>query len=204
MPLAELSGDFDAVLEEDEGAEETHAAAPAAVDTARLRELVDAQFDFVWRSLRRLGVPPGSVDDASQQVWITVSRRLAGVERGKERSFLFAVAMRIAANARRGVARRAETFSEAPEVADPAPAPDDLLHRRRTRALVDEVLAAMPLDLRAAFVLFEIEELPAPEVAKVLAIPVGTVASRVRRARELFHAEVQRLRRRGLIDGGAR
>ena len=174
----------------------------ASVDSARLRELVDAQFDFVWRSLRRLGVPEAAVDDASQQVWLTVSRRLESVEPGKERSFLFSVAMRIAANARRGIARRREDATEAPDAIDPSPTPEDMLDRSRQRALVDEILSTMPLDLRAPFILFEVEELPAPEVAKVLGIPVGTVASRVRRAREHFRGEVARLRRRGVIDGG--
>ena len=174
----------------------------ASVDSARLRELVDAQFDFVWRSLRRLGVPEAAVDDASQQVWLTVSRRLESVEPGKERSCLFSVAMRIAANARRGIARRREDATEAPDAIDPSPTPEDMLDRSRQRALVDEILSTMPLDLRAPFILFEVEELPAPEVAKVLGSPVGTVASRVRRAREHFRGEVARLRRRGVIDGG--
>jgi RNA polymerase sigma-70 factor (ECF subfamily) len=85
---------------------------------------------------------------------------------------------------------------------DPSPTPEDLLHRNRTRALVDEILNTMPLDLRAAFILFEVEELPAPEVAKILGLANGTVASRVRRAREHFREQVERLRKRGLIDGG--
>ncbi len=174
----------------------------ASADSARLRALVDAQFDFVWRSLRRLGVPEAAVDDASQQVWLTVSRRLDSVEPGKERSFLFSVAMRVAANARRGIARRREDTTEAPDAIDPSPNPEDMLDHSRKRALVDEILSTMPLDLRAPFILFEVEELPAPEVAKVLGIPVGTVASRVRRAREHFRGEVARLRRRGVIDGG--
>lgn len=64
--------------------------------------------------------------------------------------------------------------------------PEHLLEQRRARQTLDAILAAVTLDLRAAFVLFEIEGLSQPEIAEALGVPLGTVASRLRRAREEF------------------
>ena len=61
----------------------------------------------------------------------------------------------------------------------------------------------MPEDLRTAFVLFELEELTGPEVAEVLGVPLGTTASRLRRAREHFQSSIARLRR-ATVRGGER
>jgi RNA polymerase sigma-70 factor (ECF subfamily) len=60
--------------------------------------------------------------------------------------------------------------------------------------VLQEVLDQMPLELRAVFVLYEIEELTMAEIAEAVGIPPGTAASRLRRARESFHAIVRRLR----------
>src|SRR5262245_38526854 len=74
--------------------------AARAVDSAqRLRALIDAHFDFVWRSLRRLGVPAANVDDAAQKVYSIALRRIEDIAQGRERSFLFGTVMRVAADA---------------------------------------------------------------------------------------------------------
>jgi RNA polymerase sigma-70 factor (ECF subfamily) len=86
----------------------------------------------------------------------------------------------------------------ATERVDPRPSPEELVDQKRARQLLDEVLAAMPMDLRAAFTMFEIEGMSVPEVATALGIPPGTAASRLRRARERFHELVdRRVRRQG-------
>jgi RNA polymerase sigma-70 factor (ECF subfamily) len=80
-------------------------------------------------------------------------------------------------------------MSEGLEIAralDGAPAPDECVDQKRLREWLDEVLSAMPDDLRAVFVLFELEELSSQEIARHLELPVGTVASRLRRARDVF------------------
>jgi len=162
--------------------------------TDRLRAVFDAELGFVWRSLRRLGVPPGATDDAAQEVFLVASRRLADIEVGRERSFLFATALRIAANARRSFARRDARHDDALDrVADPTPGPEALADRARARALLDRVLATLDLDLRAVFVLHELEEMSMADIAVTLELPPGTVASRLRRAREAFRAEVARI-----------
>ncbi len=161
---------------------------------ARLRGLVESYFDFVWRSLRRLGVDDADADDGAQQVFLVASRKLSHIEPGAERSFLFGTAMRVASDARRSKRRRREVpEDDAPnERSDPGPTPEETLDRRRARALLDDVLEALPMDLRAVFVLYELEEMTVPEIASMLGLAGGTAASRLRRAREEFERIVAR------------
>jgi RNA polymerase sigma-70 factor (ECF subfamily) len=174
----------------------------AAAD-ARLRGMVGAHFDFVWRSLRRLGVPAADVDDCAQQVFWVAARKLDEVQVASERAFLFTTAWRVASDARRARVRRREVNEDdAAEAPAEGPDPEQIADRRRARAVLDEVLDAMPMDLRAPFVLFELEELPTAEIAAMLDLPTGTVASRLRRAREEFQSIVARLKARGAIGGG--
>jgi RNA polymerase sigma-70 factor (ECF subfamily) len=172
----------------------------------RLRVLVDEQYDFIWRSLRRLGVPPTDVDDCAQQVFWVASRKLDEIRAGSERAFLFSTALRVASDARRTRTRRREVpeQGEGSEALDPAPDPEEIADKTRARALLDEVLDSMPMELRAPFVLFELEEMPTAEIAVVLDVPTGTVASRLRRAREEFQKIVARVKARGAFRGGVR
>lgn len=155
---------------------------------ARLSEMFEDHYRFIWRSLRRLGVPPPQVDDATQEVFVVATRRIGDVKPGSERSFLFGTALRVAKDVRRSCSRRRETGDDRAidDAVDPAPSTEELTERRRAREKLDLALDAMPLDLRAVFVLFEIEEMTLTEIAGVLEIPRGTAASRLRRAREAF------------------
>jgi len=149
---------------------------------------------LVWRSLRRFGVSESDADDASQQVFLVAHRRLADIAPRSERSFLLQTALRVASDFRRSrERRREEDGQDLPALADTAASAEELLDRRRARAILDRVLAAMPMDLRTVFVLFEIEELTMAEIATVIEIPAGTVASRLRRARELFRQAVSHM-----------
>ncbi|MRG96257.1 RNA polymerase sigma factor [Polyangium spumosum] len=176
---------------------------PSSEAAARFRAIRDEHFEFVWRSVRRLGVPDADVDDAAQQVFIVASRRLDEIAAGSERSFLFGTAMRVAMQVRRTLRRRSEVSlsddaAEGPPLDPPDAGPDaeELLAQRRARALLDEVLETLPLDVRAVFVLFELEEMRVPEIASLLGIPLGTAASRLRRGRELFQEGLARVQAR--------
>lgn len=168
----------------------------------RLAAMVTDHFAFIWRLLRRLGVPADRADDAAQEVFVVASARVADIAIGSERSFLFGTARRVAAAVRR------ERVSLAPDepvdVRDPAPGPEDLAHQKRARDLLDSLLDAMDQDLRTAFVLYEVEGLSVAEIADVAGIPLGTVASRLRRAREEFEALLKRAEARRAFRGGAR
>jgi RNA polymerase sigma-70 factor (ECF subfamily) len=170
----------------------------AKADPARLRAIVTEHFDFVWRSLVRLGVPERDADDALQQVFIVASRKLGAIEPGRERGFLFGTALRLAARARRTHQRRREVLDGLQrDELDPAPWPDDRVDTARAHLAAQAMLDRMPLELRAVFVLFELEEMTMAEIAKMLELPPGTVASRLRRAREHFQARVRQLSTRG-------
>jgi RNA polymerase sigma-70 factor, ECF subfamily len=167
-------------------------------DDARVAELLRAHFRDVWRIVRRFGVPENCADDATQEVFIIASRRLADIAPGSERPFLLASAVRVAANLRRSLGARRECPEEEglPEGVDPRPNAEALLDQKRLRQMLDTVLDALSDDLRVAFVLYELEGMSSPEIAELLTIPVGTVASRLRRARESFELGVANLKAR--------
>lgn len=163
----------------------------------RLHQLAVEQYEFVWRSLRRLGVRPPETDDAAQQVFVIVASKLASVEPGKERSYVFGIVMRVAANLRRARARSCEIpEGEVADVPSALPAAESQLEQAHARAVLDEVLAGMSEERRMVFVLFELEELPLAEISELLDIPLGTVGSRLRRAREDMRAGIARIRAR--------
>ncbi|MEY2934363.1 MAG: hypothetical protein RL033_5112 [Pseudomonadota bacterium] len=147
--------------------------------------LVRAEFEWVWRLLRRIGLSAADADDATQQVFLVASRTEV---HGSTRAFLYGTALRVAANARRGLRRRREAPSP-PLDSAPAHEPplDELLEQRRARLLLDQLLERLPDELRRVLVLAEIEELSAQQIAELEGIPTGTVASRLRRARASFH-----------------
>jgi RNA polymerase sigma-70 factor (ECF subfamily) len=161
----------------------------------RLRELIDLHYDFVWRTVRYLRVPDSSLEDAAQQVLCILARRLQDVVPGAEKSFLYGTAVRVAKDLRRTAQRRPATPDpdlDAFVATDPGP--EDLLARRRQHAELQRLLDALPDDLRMVFVLYEIEELTMAEIAQALEMSPGTVASRLRKARETFERLVARRR----------
>ncbi len=170
----------------------------------RLDAMVRDNLDFVWRSLRRLGLPPHVADDAVQRVFLVARDRLADVAFGSERAFLFKTAAHVASSEKRSWGRRREDLSgeAGDEQLDPAPSAEEQLDRQRALSLVDELIQELALDLRAVFVLFELEGLSTAEIASTLELPVGTVSSRLRRAREDFQGAARRHQARGRATRG--
>jgi RNA polymerase sigma-70 factor (ECF subfamily) len=162
---------------------------------SRVRRILDEHLDALWRFLRRLGVAPSDIEDALQEVVLILAERLEEIPDAKERAFLFGTAFRVAAESRRWRAGRREVEVEVlAERPDAAPEPDALADRARALEKVDAILASMPLGLRAVFSLYELEELTMIEIAELLRLPQGTVASRLRRARAEFEAQVEDFR----------
>lgn len=154
----------------------------------------DEHFAFVWRSLRRLGVPERLLDDAAQDVFVVVHRRLGEFEgRASVRSWLFGIARRVAHDHRRRIGRKERT-EELPEaVVDPhgaTPAAD--AERAEARRVLHEILGELDDGKREVFVLAELEQMTVPEIAEAIGANLNTVYSRLRAARQGFEAAVAR------------
>jgi RNA polymerase sigma-70 factor, ECF subfamily len=158
-------------------------------------ELYDEHFDFVWRSLRRLGVPDADLHDVAQEVFLVVHRRLSDFEgRSKVTTWLFRIAFHAARDRRRRAHVRREVL-DATALEQSVDAAEDartLLERREDLELFDRALTAMDLDQRAVFTLFELEGMSGSDIAEALEIPLGTAYSRLRLAREAFRRAVLR------------
>jgi RNA polymerase sigma-70 factor (ECF subfamily) len=178
--------------------------ADALAGGSRLRAIVRDHLAFTWRSLRRLGLPADVADDAVQRVFLVTAAKLDGIKPGSERAFLFNTAVRVASSEKRTFGRRRESPGDdvVEELPDPAPAADEQLDRHRARQVLEELLLELEMDLRAVFVLFELEELSTAEISTTLEIPMGTVSSRLRRAREEFQVATKRYRARSRAAQG--
>jgi len=158
---------------------------------ARIRGLVEEHIELVTRTLRNAGVPPADLDDEVQRTFIIAVRRLDDVQPGAERAFLCQVALNLAWHARRSFARRREIPSDQlPEPVETRATPEELFDRMQIRQHLDGIVDRMDESLRAVFKLFVIDEMNLGEIAQLLRIPRGTVASRLRRAREQLRRHV--------------
>jgi RNA polymerase sigma-70 factor, ECF subfamily len=153
-----------------------------------------AHFGFVWRSLRRLGVSETDAPDAAQEVFLVVHRRLAEFEgRAKLTTWLFRMCFRVASDhARRAHVRREVNNDPALEAfPDPQGDAEQRTSQQDDLRLLEAALRTMSLEHRSVFVLFELEGLTSIEIAELLELPLGTVYSRLRRARALFERAVK-------------
>lgn len=175
----------------------------AAVSAHRFEAMFDEHHDLVWRMVRRFGVAPAHVDDATQRVFLVAARRLPSIRVGEERAFLCGVAMRVASEMRRrDPSHRYVHDEQAMEsLADEARPADEQLMAHEARQVLDEVLALVPDELRHVLVLVELEGFEVAEVARSIGVPVGTASSRLRRAREAFSASAKRVRARLSANG---
>jgi len=179
---------------------EAEAPAEPPGDLARIYE---EHFDFVWRSARRLGVPDSAVDDVVQEVFIVVHRQLASFEgRSSMKTWLFGILRNLVLRQRRSWARRREEALEESEVAGADAPADEHLAEREARRVLHALLAGLDDDKRAVFVLAELEQMSAPEIAEATGLKLNTVYSRLRLARAEMDKALERHRARE--RGGAR
>lgn len=161
--------------------------------------------DFVWRTLQRLGVRSADLEDALQEVFIVVHRRLHTFDGSSRMStWLFGICLRVAAaERRRAHVRREQPTAELDAKPDSSPGadPEHAAMRREAQQRLELALDGLGLERRAVFVMFEIEGMPAGAIAEMLGIPVGTVYSRLSTARAEFSRAVERSSR---VDARAR
>jgi RNA polymerase sigma-70 factor (ECF subfamily) len=157
------------------------------------RQVYDAHVVFVWRSLRRLGVADSALKDAVQDVFLVVHRRLPDfVEKAKVSTWLFRIAMGIARDHRKRAHVRREVLDDAAgeHSVDPAVDASEAVVRREELALFDAALSKIDMDQSVVFILFELEDMTGEQIAEALGIPLGTVYSRLRLARQAFKRAV--------------
>lgn len=161
---------------------------------ARLRSMIEKYRDFVTRVLRDARTPPAEIDDQVQLTFIVAARRLDEVRIGCEKAFLFRIAMHNAAHAQRTLRRRREVSNDDDrEYVEPSATPEQLTHVKKMRQSLDELLDQMETRARDVFIMHAFEELNTSEIAAILGIPAGTVASRLRRARASFRSRASEL-----------
>jgi RNA polymerase sigma-70 factor (ECF subfamily) len=175
-----------------------HSAGGVTGPAQELEAIYDEYFDFVWRSLRRLGVGRSSLDDALQDVFLVVHRRLAQFEqRSSLKTWLFGICLRVASDYLRKRRHRTLGSEPPPDLAD-ASSPDPLEQAARGEAVafLDAQLAELDPDKRAVFILAELEDMSCPEIAEAVGANVNTVMSRLKAARTQFEAALKRHRAR--------
>jgi RNA polymerase sigma-70 factor, ECF subfamily len=157
------------------------------------------EFDYVWNSLRRLGVPERDLEDLAHDVFFRVYEHLADFDTARPlKPWLFGFAFRVASDYRRRFSNRREVLDAASEAIDPAPNALDRLMQTEALSLAQVALGNLDLERRAIFILHEIDGCGIPEIAHALSLPVNTAYSRLRLGREQFHAAARRERlRRG-------
>jgi RNA polymerase sigma-70 factor (ECF subfamily) len=164
---------------------------------ATFKELYEAHFRLVWRTLGRLGVREADLLDLTQNVFVIVHRQLSGFEgRAKATTWLISICRLVAKDYLRSAPIRREVLVELRDLArraGPDGGPVDWIGRQDLSRILEAILARLPGKLRVVFVMFELEELSGEEVARLLDLPVGTVRSRLRLARAAFGREVRLL-----------
>jgi RNA polymerase sigma-70 factor (ECF subfamily) len=166
-------------------------------------EVYEAHFSFVWRSARRLGVLQANADDVTQEIFVVVHRRLTEFEgRSSIKTWLSGIILNVVrAHRRHMLAKHPHSITpgdsaDLDAVTDTAEGPHEIASRAEAASLLEDLLAVLDDDKREVFVLAELEEMGAPEIALAIGVPVNTVYSRLRIARQEFAAATARHRAR--------
>ncbi|MFO0603541.1 MAG: sigma-70 family RNA polymerase sigma factor [Polyangiales bacterium] len=182
-------------------------AAEGAPDRDEALDLVsihERHAQFIWVTLARMGVRDVDLEDVSQEVFVVVHQRLHTFD-GSSRitTWLYGVCVRVASGWRRRAWRR----REAPVAIVPDPrgegpdGPEEAAMAAQARARLQALLDGLDVEKRAAFVMFELEEMTCDEIAALTGVPVGTVYSRLHAARKAVEQATQRLWARGRLGG---
>lgn len=175
-----------------------HASAEAdGAERVEAEQLFDQHCDYVWNTLRRLGIARAELEDLTHDTFVAVFRQWRSYDASRPlRPWLFGFALRVASDHRRRARHRFEVVGDEVEVADHAPGAVELLVQKERAALAQRVMHSLELGRRAVFILHELDGVTLPEIATALEIPLGTATSRLRLARQDFAAGVKRLQSR--------
>lgn len=168
---------------------------PKAALPTDLRPAFDALYrqhaPMVRRALRQLGVPAAGLEDATQDVFVVLHRRLDDFDRGRSlTNWLWGIARGVASSHRRSERRRARLHDALPRPAGHDPL-DRGIARRQASSILDQFLGSLDADKCAVFVLSELEGRRGPEIARMLEVNVNTVYARLRAARKRFDTAME-------------
>lgn len=176
---------------------------PEAAPEASFDDIYEEHFAFVWRNIRRLGVPDAQVDDAVQEVFLVVSQRLGEFEgRAKLKTWIFRILLRVARDHRRTLRRKSPHAASADAPVDPdtlaheGDSPHDRTEQSERARLVQKLFDELDDDKRVLLVLSELEQQTVPEIAEALGENLNTVYTRLRAARRDFEQLAARERAR--------
>jgi RNA polymerase sigma-70 factor (ECF subfamily) len=172
---------------------------PARAEPLVFTDVYDAFFPYIWRSVQRLGVAPAYVDDVVQETFLVVYRKLGSFEgRSSLKTWLYGIALRVARAHRLRFRAAREVALDATLVggAGDKSRPDEAAETSEAARLVNALLDKMDDDQREVFVLAELEQLSAPEIADALGVKLNTVYSRLRLGRSAFAEAAARHRAR--------
>jgi len=131
-------------------------------------------------------VPTREAEDLCQEVMITVHRKLPAFDGRSLRGWLYGICVRVASDYRRSARVRHEIVSDTAAEQAVEQAPGEALDRKRVLSRLREALDQLDEGKRAAFVLYEVEELTLAEISEALEAPVQTIYSRIQAARALI------------------
>lgn len=161
-------------------------------------EVYDAQADFVWRTLSRLGVARRDLPDLLQEVFVVVHRHSDRFDATRPlRPWLYGICVGHVRNYRKRAFRRTELLQGAPAEASAEHGPEDALDREERVRAGQEALASLDPEHRAVFVMFEVEGMSGKDIAELLDVPLGTVHSRLHSARRTLAAALELVEKEG-------
>ena len=169
-------------------------ASPAAPEALSFQAIYHAHVGYLWNSLRRLGVAERDLEDVAHDALLAIHAKLGDYDASRPlRPWLFGFAYRVAADYRKRARRRLPVEDgDAQESVDSSPDAEAEAIAREQRAAVARTLASMPVERAAVLTMMDIDGCSAPEVASALGIPINTVYSRLRVARDEFATSVKR------------
>ena len=182
----------------DRGAPRDRGGRTATFEAPCFEDVYRTEFGFVWRSAKRLGLRDAGLDDAVQEVFVVVHRRLAEFEgRSSLRTWLFGITLRVVRDHRRSARRRDPGPPVDPDtLRDTGGGPAESAEKAEAVRLLHALLDELDDERREVFVMAELEQMAMPEISEALGINVNTAYARLRIARQEFEQALARNRAR--------
>lgn len=169
----------------------------SAMSVPSFVEIYESYLSFIWSTARHLGVEQSDLDDVVQDIFIVIHRRMHSIERPESlRSWIYSIVRRTVSTYRRSKRSKVgkvASGSQPPDVSYPAAStPQQQAEQSEQAQLLWGLLDKLDEPKREVFVLTELEDMTAPEIAAAIDVPLNTVYSRLRAARQELEAALQR------------